>query len=76
MGDFIDLCTGPHLLHTGQAKSFKLLKNSAAYWLADASKESLQRIYGISFEEKKDLKEFLQLREEAKKRDHRLIGQR
>lgn len=59
IGDFIDLCTGPHISHTGLASAFKLMKHSATYWQADASKESLQRIYGISFAEKQELKDFL-----------------
>lgn len=75
VGDFIDLCTGPHIPHSGFARAFKLLKHSATYWLGDAQNESLQRIYGISFSEKSELKEFVRLREEALKRDHRVVGQ-
>ena len=52
VGDFIDLCTGPHLPHTGHARAFKLMKNSATYWLGDSKNDSLQRIYGVSFAEK------------------------
>ena len=59
VGDFVDLCMGPHLPHTGFVKSFKLLKNSGAYWLGDSNQESLQRIYGISFNQKDQLKEYL-----------------
>lgn len=59
IGDFVDLCTGPHIEHTGFARGFKILKNSASYWQGDATKDSLQRIYGISFPEKVQLKEFL-----------------
>jgi len=73
-GDFTDLCRGPHLPHTGMIKAFKLMKVSGAYWRADQSKAQLQRIYGISFFDKKELKSHLHLIEEAKKRDHRKIG--
>jgi threonyl-tRNA synthetase len=52
IGDFVDLCTGPHIEHTGQIKAFKLLKHSSSYWLGDSTKDSLQRIYAISFQEK------------------------
>ena len=76
VGDFIDLCTGPHLPHTGHVRAFKLMKNSATYWLGDSSNDSLQRIYGVSFPEKEQLKEYLRAKEEAEKRDHRLIGQK
>ena len=73
-GDFIDLCRGPHVQNTSQLKTFKLTKVSSAYWRADAKNKSLQRIYGISFPEKKDLDNYLKLIEEAEKRDHRKIG--
>lgn len=73
-GDFTDLCRGPHVPHTGYLTAFKLTKISAAYWRGDASKESLQRIYGISFPDKKELNKHLELIEEAKKRDHRKLG--
>ena len=72
--DFSDLCRGPHVQHTGQLKFFKLTKLASAYWRGDAERESLQRIYGISFPDKKMLKEHLARIEEAKKRDHRKIG--
>jgi threonyl-tRNA synthetase len=49
IGEFIDLCTGPHIAHTGYAKGFKLTKHSGAYWLGDKDNESLQRVYGVSF---------------------------
>jgi threonyl-tRNA synthetase len=52
IGDFIDLCTGPHLSHTGQAKGFAITKHSASYWLGDAKKDHLQRVYGVSFPDK------------------------
>ncbi len=73
-GDFQDLCTGPHVPSTGIVKAFKLLKTSSSYWRADASREPLQRIYGVAFTEKKQLDDFLKLAEEAEKRDHRRIG--
>ncbi len=72
--DFIDLCSGPHLLSTGKVKSIKLLSSSSAYWRGDEKREVLQRIYGISFPKKKDLEEYLEKIEEAKSRDHRKIG--
>ena len=73
--DFIDLCRGPHVQHSGQIKAFKVTKLSGSYWRGDAEREQLQRIYGISFPDKKQLKEHLAAIEEAKKRDHRKIGQ-
>ena len=73
-GDFSDLCRGPHIPHTGFAKSFKLMSVSGAYWRADQKNAQLQRIYGTAFFDKKDLKNYLNLLEEAKKRDHRKIG--
>ncbi|MCK4589347.1 MAG: threonine--tRNA ligase [Nanoarchaeota archaeon] len=72
--EFIDLCQGPHLKSTGQIKAFKLTKISSAYWRGDSNKPSLQRIYGISFPDKKQLKKYLHLLQEAEKRDHRKIG--
>ncbi|MBR58186.1 MAG: threonine--tRNA ligase [Myxococcales bacterium] len=73
-GDFVDLCRGPHVQHTGQVRAFKILKLAGAYWRGDSENPQLQRIYGISFPDKKQLKEHLQMLEEAKKRDHRRIG--
>ena len=73
-GDFTDLCRGPHILDTGKIKAIKLLKTSGAYWRGDSKNKMLQRIYGVSFPSKKDLKTFLFNLEEAKKRDHRKIG--
>lgn len=73
-GDFTDLCRGPHLPHTGFVKAVKLMKVSGAYWRADQTRAQLQRIYGTAFFDKKELKEYLHLLEEAKKRDHRKIG--
>jgi threonyl-tRNA synthetase len=72
--DFIDFCLGPHLPSTGQIKHFKLLSVSGAYWKGDEKGKQLQRIYGTSFYKEKDLKEYLALLEEAKKRDHRKLG--
>ncbi len=73
-GSFTDLCRGPHIPHTGMIKGFKLMKISGAYWRADQEREQLQRLYGTSFFDKKALKKYLNLIEEAKKRDHRKIG--
>ncbi|MCF7912587.1 MAG: threonine--tRNA ligase [Candidatus Cloacimonetes bacterium] len=73
-GEFVDLCRGPHIIHTGKIKSIKLLKTSGAYWRGDSRNKMLQRIYGISFPSKKLLKKHLSDLEEAKKRDHRRIG--
>ncbi|MBW2298415.1 MAG: threonine--tRNA ligase, partial [Deltaproteobacteria bacterium] len=74
-GEFTDLCRGPHLPHTGFIKSVKLMKVSGAYWRADQSREQLQRIYGTAFFDKKELKKYLNFIEEAKKRNHRKIGE-
>ncbi|KAL9058621.1 MAG: hypothetical protein Q9162_001628 [Coniocarpon cinnabarinum] len=73
-GPLIDLCRGPHVPHTGRIKSFKVMKNSASYFLGDAKNDSLQRIYGVSFPDKKLMDEHLKYLEEAAKRDHRKIG--
>jgi len=73
-GDLIDLCTGPHLPSTGRMTAFDVTKNSAAYWLGSAENASLQRIYGISFPSKKELKAYKQRMEKAKENDHRRIG--
>ncbi|MEM2137842.1 MAG: threonine--tRNA ligase [Candidatus Anstonellaceae archaeon] len=69
-----DLCRGPHIPSTGLIKAFKLTKFSSSYWRGDSSKETLQRIYGISFPEKKQLEEYMKRIEEAEKRDHRKLG--
>ncbi len=74
-GPLIDLCRGPHVRHTGKIKAFKLTKNSSSYWEGDSNRESLQRIYGISFPDTKQLKEWQHFQEEAAKRNHRKIGQ-
>ncbi|QYC71877.1 threonine--tRNA ligase [Chlamydia suis] len=73
-GEFVDLCRGPHLPSTAPVKAFKLLRTSAAYWKGDPSRDSLIRIYGIAFPTAKELKEHLHQLEEAKKRDHRVLG--
>ncbi|EPP34563.1 threonine--tRNA ligase [Chlamydia ibidis] len=73
-GEFMDLCRGPHLPTTTPVKAFKLLRTSAAYWKGNPSRESLIRIYGISFPTTKELREHLHQLEEAKKRDHRVLG--
>ncbi|HPR17920.1 MAG TPA: threonine--tRNA ligase [Candidatus Cloacimonadota bacterium] len=73
-GNFVDLCRGPHLPNTGYIKAIKLLKTSGAYWRGDEKNKMLQRIYGISFPSNKELNEYLQMLEEAKKRDHRKLG--
>ncbi len=73
-GNFTDLCKGPHIPHTGFIKSFKLINVAGAYWRGSEKNKQLTRIYGISFPKKKLLDEYLLKYEEAKKRDHRLIG--
>jgi threonyl-tRNA synthetase len=74
-GKFLDFCRGPHVPSTGKIKAFKLLNIAGAYWLGDEKNPQLQRIYGTSFFSKKDLDDFLNKQEEAKKRDHRVLGQ-
>jgi threonyl-tRNA synthetase len=74
--DFIDLCRGPHVPHTGFLKAFKLMRVSGAYWEGDAKNEMLQRIYGTAWADRKALKTYLFQLEEAKKRDHRLLGKK
>jgi threonyl-tRNA synthetase len=74
-GKFLDFCRGPHIPSTGKIKAFKLLNIAGAYWLGDEKNPQLQRIYGTSFFSKKDLDNYLHQIEEAKKRDHRMIGQ-
>ncbi|KAH8726630.1 hypothetical protein GQ44DRAFT_679051 [Phaeosphaeriaceae sp. PMI808] len=73
-GPLIDLCRGPHVPHTGRIKQFKVMKNSASYFLGDAKNDSLQRIYGVSFPDKDAMHAHLKFLEEAAKRDHRKIG--
>ena len=74
-GKFTDFCRGPHIPSTGKIKAFKLLNIAGAYWLGDEKNPQLQRIYGTSFYSKKDLDAYLNSIEEAKKRDHRVLGQ-
>jgi threonyl-tRNA synthetase len=73
-GKFLDFCRGPHIPSTGKIKAFKLLNIAGAYWLGDEKNPQLQRIYGTSFFSKKDLDAYLNSLEEAKKRDHRVLG--
>jgi threonyl-tRNA synthetase len=73
-GEFLDLCRGPHLPHTGFLKNFKLLSVAGAYWKGDSRNDQLTRIRGTAFPDKKGIKEYLEIQEEAKKRDHRKLG--
>jgi threonyl-tRNA synthetase len=73
-GNFVDLCRGPHLPHTGFIKAVKLLNVAGAYWRGDEKNKMLTRIYGITFPKQKELDEYLFMLEEAKKRDHRKLG--
>lgn len=72
--EFLDLCRGPHLPNLGKIKAFKILKTAGAYWRGDSKREMLTRIYAISFPDRKMLKEYITLLEEAKKRDHKILG--
>jgi len=74
LGDFADLCKGPHVENTGKVGAFKLIKVAGAYWRGDEKREMLTRIYGVAFETEEELKEYLQRLEEAKARDHRKLG--
>lgn len=73
-GEFFDLCRGPHLYNLGKIKALKILKTSGAYWRGDAKNDVLTRVYAITYPDKKMLKEYLHQLEEAKKRDHKIIG--
>lgn len=73
-GDFVDLCSGPHLLSTGKIKAVKLMQQAGAYWRGNEKNKMLQRLYGISFTKKSDLDEYVERLEEAKKRDHNKLG--
>ena len=73
-GEFTDLCAGPHLFSTGAVKAFKLIQCTGAYWEGDAKNKMLVRIYGVAFPSKSELTEYLNMLEEAKKRDHRKLG--
>ncbi|MBN1898766.1 MAG: threonine--tRNA ligase [Spirochaetes bacterium] len=74
LGDFIDLCRGPHLEHTGKVKAFKLLSVAGAYWRGDEKNKMLQRIYGTSFDTQEHLDEYLAFLKETEDRDHRKLG--
>ncbi|MFI5275575.1 MAG: threonine--tRNA ligase, partial [Candidatus Saccharimonadales bacterium] len=74
-GDFTDLCRGPHVASTGKVGAFKLMRVSGAYWRGNENNPQMQRIYGASFATEKELKEYLEMIAEAKKRDHRKLGQ-
>ncbi len=74
IGDFVDLCRGPHLMDIKKIKAIKLLSIAGAYWRGDEKNKMLQRIYGVSFDKKKNLDEYLERLEEAQKRDHRKLG--
>lgn len=73
-GEWFDLCRGPHVQHLGQIKAVKVLSIAGAYWRGDETKAQLQRVYATAFNDKKDLREYLERLEEAKKRDHRKLG--
>jgi threonyl-tRNA synthetase len=73
-GEFVDLCAGPHVERTGQIKAFKVLSFAGAYWRGDENNQQLQRVYGTAFSSKDDLKAHLDRLEEAKRRDHRVLG--
>lgn len=73
-GEFFDLCRGPHIASISKIKAFKVMKTSGAYWKGDSKREMLTRIYGVSFPDRKKLKDYLHLLEEAKKRDHKVLG--
>lgn len=73
-GEFFDLCRGPHLYNLGKIKALKVMKTAGAYWRGDSKNEMLTRIYAITYPDRKLLKEYLQQLEEAKKRDHKILG--
>ena len=75
-GDFVDLCAGPHLVSTGKVKAVKLTNCTGAYWRADSNNKMLQRVYGVSFPKASLLEEHLTMLEEAKKRDHNVLGRK
>ena len=74
-GDFVDLCRGPHVPHTGWLQHTRLTKVSGAYWRGDANREQLVRVYGTAFFSKQDLEDYIHQLEEAKRRDHRVLGE-
>jgi threonyl-tRNA synthetase len=73
-GDFLDLCRGPHVPSTGKIKAFKLQSVAGAYWRGDSDREQLTRVYGTAFFDKAQLEQYVKMLEEAKKRDHRVLG--
>jgi threonyl-tRNA synthetase len=73
-GNFVDLCRGPHIPNTEKIKAIKLLNVAGAYWRGDENRQMMTRIYGVTFPKQKELTEYLELLEEAKKRDHRKLG--
>lgn len=73
-GTLVDLCRGPHIQNTGKVKTFKIMQNSSAYFLGDQNNDSLQRIRGVAFPDKKSMQEHLKFLEEAEKRNHLRIG--
>jgi threonyl-tRNA synthetase len=75
-GEFVDLCRGPHVPHAGKIKAFKLLSVAGSYWKGDARNKQLQRLYGTAWFSKADLDQYLQQVEEAKRRDHRVLGRK
>ncbi|MCY2995557.1 MAG: threonine--tRNA ligase [Planctomycetota bacterium] len=75
-GEFLDLCRGPHLPHAGKLKAFKLLSVAGSYWKGDARNKQLQRLYGTAWFSKQDLDKYLEQVEEAKRRDHRVLGKK
>ena len=74
VGEFTDLCRGPHIPHTGFVKAIKVLSTSGAYWRGDESRKQLTRIYGVTYPKQAELNAYLEFLEEAKKRDHRKLG--
>ncbi len=74
-GDFVDLCRGPHVESTGKVGAFKLMRVSGAYWRGKEDNPQMQRVYGVAFATDKELRQHLNMLEEAKKRDHRKLGQ-
>jgi len=75
LGNFIDLCRGPHIDSTKEIRAYKLIKIAGAYWRGDEKNKMLQRIYGLAFTSKTELENFIKIQEEAEKRDHRKLGQ-